>query len=104
MSERLLKATENIIETITHSVVNAGVATSQVLAANPVRRYVLIINDSDTIVYLRLGSTAALNAGIRLNANGGVYEMSGALGNLFKGSIAAITTVESKKLLVTEGV
>jgi len=55
--------------------VNVGVATTQILAANDNRKYAAIVNDSDTTIYLALGANAVLNQGIRLNANGGAYEV-----------------------------
>jgi hypothetical protein len=90
-------------QSMTHSVVNVGIATTLVLAANPSRKYALIINDSDTVIYVKFGTTAILNSGIRLDANGGKYEMSALQGNLFTGEINAISSVDLKKLLVTEG-
>ncbi len=91
--------------TPTHTAPSAGNAVSaEILPANPERVYALIVNDSDTIVYLGLGVAAAMNEGIRLNAAGGSYEMSERLGNLFTGAVNAISSAAGKKLLVTEGV
>ena len=87
-----------------HSVAEVGIVSTAVLAAKRQRKYALIVNDSDVVVYLNLNGDAALNAGIRLNASGGSYEISEALGNLFTGAINAIASAGGKKLLVTEGV
>jgi hypothetical protein len=51
------------------------VSSSQILAANTNRKGVVIVNDSDSTIYLSIGTAAEMNKGIRLNANGGSYEM-----------------------------
>jgi hypothetical protein len=90
--------------THTHTVVTVGATTTTALAASARRRYALLINDSDETIYLSLdGTAAALNDGIRLNANGGSYEMSERTGSIAQSIIYAICASGSKKLLVTEG-
>lgn len=75
-----------------------------VLEANSARTYALFINDSDTVIYLSLDGAAQVNSGIRLNANGGSYEMSTAQGNLSVVAVYAIHGgVGDKRLLITEG-
>jgi len=91
--------------TFTHTAVNATTSDAQVLAANANRKYLLVINDSDTVIYLMVGGTAVANQGIRLNANGGNFEMSLAMGNLSTAAIRAIHAgTGNKALLFTEGV
>lgn len=90
--------------TPTHSAPLAGVATGVILAANAARLYALFVNDSDTIVYLSLGVAAVVNTGIRINANGGSYEMSRKQGNLYLGAVNGISGIAGKVVLVTEGV
>ena len=90
--------------TPTHSVATVGVATGVVLAANPNRKYALIINDSDSYIYLKIGVDAVLNEGIRLNPNGGSYELCAANGNLATGAINGIASAAAKNICVTEGV
>jgi hypothetical protein len=51
-------------------------ASTQILAANASRKVAVIVNDSDTVVYLAIGQAAQANKGIRLNANGGVIIIS----------------------------
>lgn len=93
------------IVTMTHAAVSAGAASGAALAANPNRHYALFVNDSDTVLYLGLGVDAAANEGIRLNANGGSYEMSGKVGKLYQGAVNVISGgAAGKTLLVTEGV
>ena len=93
------------LTTITHAAVGIGTSSEAALAANEDRLYALLINDSDTTIYIALGATAVANAGIRLNANGGSYEMSKQGGTLYAGAINAIHGGSGDKtLLVTEGV
>jgi hypothetical protein len=90
--------------TVTHAAVTVGNTNTAALAANANRAYALFVNDSDEVIYLSLGGTAAANTGIRINANGGSYELGYAAGNLFVGAVNAICASGGKKLLVTEGV
>lgn len=95
----------NGITTPTHSAPNATVTSGTILAANANRLYALIINDSDTTVYLAMGTPSVVSQGIRLNANGGGYELGATLGNLYTGAITAIHGASgNKQMLVTEGV
>lgn len=92
-----------LLQTLTHSAPGMTTSSGVALAANGKRLYALIINDSDTVVYLNLGGTAAVNTGIRLNAAGGSYEIN--LANLFVGAINGIHGgTGTKVLLVSEGV
>lgn len=92
-------------KTPTHTVASVATSSGVALAANGDRKYALFINDSDTTIYLYLGDTAVANQGIRLNANGGSFEMSAMNGNLYVGAVNAIHAgTGSKTLLVTEGV
>jgi hypothetical protein len=91
--------------TLVHTAVNVNGSTA-VLAANANRRYLLIVNDSDTVVYLWLrASAAAANRGIRLNASGGSFEMTPQSG-MYTGAILANHGggAVNKLLLITEGV
>lgn len=93
------------VTTPTHSAVNVTTSTGEAAAANTSRTYLALINDSDATIYVKLGADAVLNQGIRLNANGGSYEMSDAIGNLYTGAVNAIHgSTGNKVLLVTEGV
>lgn len=92
-----------IIATQTHSTAAVGTASLTALAANENRKYALLINDSDTDIYLCFGTPAVTHKGIRLNANGGAHEITAL--NLYKGIITAIHGgTGTKTLLVTEGV
>ena len=92
-----------IINTPAHTAVTVGSSSTAVLSASETAAYRLMVNDSDEVIYINLGGTAAANTGIRLNASGGSYEMSVAGGNWFNGAITAICASGSKKLLVTQG-
>ena len=91
--------------TATHTTLNVTTNTQAALAANANRLYALLVNDSDTTIYIKIAAAAVANQGIRLNANGGSYEISKKLGNLNTGAINAIHGGSGNKvLLITEGV
>lgn len=87
-----------------HAAFNAVNTTQEAVAANPQRTYLLLINDSDTALYLKLGAAAVVNQGIRLNANGGSLELSDINANL---DLRAVNVIHggagNKALLITEG-
>lgn len=89
--------------TLAHTVATIGATTGAALAANAARKYALLVNDSDSVIYVKIGAAAVLNQGIRLNAYGGSYEMSARDGNLDVRAINAISSGAGKILLVTEG-
>jgi len=64
------------------------------------RKFALLINDSDTAIYLALGKEAKLNAGIRLAPHGGYYEIN--LDQAYTGKVYGICSAANKRLLVTE--
>ena len=68
--------------------VNVATTTTEILAANSRRLYALIVNDSDTDIYLSLSEAAVANKGLRLNAYGGAYEIN--YTNPFRGQINGI--------------
>lgn len=80
---------------VTHGSVTAASSVSQVaLAASSERKWAYFVNDGTTAVYLVIATStgaAAKNTGIRLNANGGTYEMSSAKGNLDIRTVHVIT-------------
>jgi len=93
--------------TATHTAVNATTSSTTMLAANANAISRLFVNDSDTVIYLNFGGTAAVNTGVRLAAAGtvhSVYEMSLKKGNLYRGAVTGIHGGSGNKvLLVTEG-
>ena len=87
-----------------HSAVAVATTSTSVLASNANRLYLLLVNDSDTDIYINLGGAAVASQGIRINANGGSYEMNAGSGNVYTGAIHAIhASTGTKTLLVTEG-
>lgn len=81
--------------------IDVATATTLILPLNADRNVLEIVNDSDTIIYLRLGAPAALNSGIRLNPGGGAFNISAL--NHYTGVIEAIHGGTGAKVLtVTE--
>ena len=84
--------------------IQAGVvdADSIIVAANEERADLKIVNDSASIVYLARGNVAVVNSGIRLNANGGAFNMDTV--DLFLGAIHAICALgEDATVTISEG-
>ncbi len=92
-----------LYSTATHTEGSATSTTSVALALNEARMYAMFQNDGDNDVYLRLGEAAIKNEGILINANGGSYEISDRLGNLFLGAVNCITASGTSVVLVLEG-
>jgi len=88
-------------DTSTIAQVSVGVASTAVLAANANRIFAELVNDSANVIYLALGAAAVMNRGIRLNANGGSFEIG--LTNLYTGAVKAIAGVAASNLTVSEG-
>lgn len=91
--------------TFTHSAASVSAAGASVaLAANLDRQYALLVNDSAVVLYLNIGGTATANTGIRLNPNGGSYEMGQGAGNLSTDAVSVIAASGTgNNLLVTAG-
>jgi hypothetical protein len=71
------------------------------LAANPNRICAVLVNDSDTDIYIKLGAGPAVGTGIKLNAYGGSFAITAA--NLYTGIVTAIcASATAKGLLITE--
>lgn len=85
-------------------VVSVQNSSTDVLPDNPFRQYGFFKNVSDTAIDLFLGDTAVSGSGIRLDANGGWYEMTVLAGNIWFGKVKAICSVASKNLQVLDGV
>ena len=83
-----------------HTAPTVGIVSTLVATANLDRSYLLIVNDSANTVYLAYGVAAVMNAGIRVNANGGAYEIGGA--SNWRGAVWGISVAPSV-VLVTEG-
>jgi len=82
--------------------VDVTTTSAIILASNTKRKYALLVNDSDTIIYLGIGATAVVNRGIRLNSSGGSYEITSI--NLTKKAIYGIHGgAGNKRLTIIEG-
>jgi len=77
-------------------------ASTVVLNANPARKHVVIVNDGSQEVYLSFGAAAVAGKGVRLNKQGGSYEIDDR--NLWQGAIYGITASGSSSLTVHEGI
>lgn len=87
-----------------HTTVSITSASVQVVASNPSRSYLIIANNTDTTVWLSLGTVSTAEKGIPLFANGSAYEISSQFGNLFQGVInASVSGTVSKTIQVVEG-
>jgi hypothetical protein len=85
----------------TTTTVNVTSEGQTALAANPNRHSAVLVNDSDTDIYIKLGTEPAVGTGIKLNAYGGSFAITAA--NMYRGLITAIcASAEAKSLLVTE--
>ena len=83
--------------------VNVGATSTTVLAANADRVSALIVNYSDTLIWLALGPVAEAAKGIPLapmadGDPGGSYEITAA--NAYTGIVTAIHAGEGDKVLV----
>lgn len=86
-----------------HTTASMTSTSAAVLAVNNDRKYALVVNDGSATVYLNLGATAVANQGVRVNANGGSYEISREAGNLTGVVINGITASGTATMLITEG-
>ena len=96
---KLLVNTESSgnVSAATCSSVTIGAVSTAVLASRDDRIAAILVNDSDENIYVKYGSGATLNSGIRLNASGGsVVE------DKYTGIITAICASGGKNLTVTE--
>lgn len=101
MSPALAQATK---VNVTHTAVNVTTSSTEVIAAKSNRGFLLIVNDSDTIIYCNVGAAAVLNEGIRINSNGGSFEMSRGSRNIDTRAVNCIHGGTGNKVaLVTEG-
>ena len=83
--------------TATNTFATVTTASSVALAALATRRYVMLVNTSDTIIYLALGAAAVVGSGIPVYPNGDFYEIK--WGNLNTAYIAAIHAGSGNKNL-----
>lgn len=82
--------------------VSVGVASTVVVAANNARRGLVLVNDSDSDIYIARGTAAVVGSGIKLNAGGGTFENDSKKDGLPVDDFNAISTAAAKNLSVTE--
>ena len=80
--------------------VTVATSSTQVVAKNPYRTALYIVNDSDESIYLSFGATAVSSFGIRLNNGGGALTID--RNTPWFGSVYAICASGSKVLTVTK--
>lgn len=90
----------DLLERALDLTMNITTGSQLILVANKNRTTATFVNDSDVVIYLRLGQEAALNTGIRLNPAGGAFEIN--LTNLWKGDVYAIHGGAGNKVLCIE--
>lgn len=88
---------EKTASSTTSTGVTVGSSSTTVIASNANRKAVIIVNDSDETVYLKYGTGAAANSGIRLNASGGTIREE-----MYTGVITGICASGGKVVTVTE--
>lgn len=101
---RVVQATDSgilISTAVTNTFSTVGVASASALAANASRKTAVFVNDSANIIYLGLGGAAVVGSGIRLNSNGGSYEINST--NMYRGQIFAIATGAASNMTIIEG-
>ena len=90
--------------TYTHTAVNVTTTSAKALAVNADRKWLLIVNDSDTVIYCKVGVAAVFNEGIPIGANRSSFEISPQNGNFTTGAINCIHGGTGNKVLaITEG-
>ena len=87
------------------TVATIGASTTAVIAANPLRELLVLVNNSDSDMYLGIGVAAETTKGLCLKASGGVVQFGGASGlPLTRAAINAIAGGAGKLLSVQEAV
>jgi len=84
--------------------VNVSTSSTLILAVNPNRKYALITNDGDNVVYLAFGSAAEMNKGVRMpeKSKNGQFEIT--WNNLIVGAVYGIHGGSgTNRVLVVEG-
>lgn len=76
------------IRKVSDAPISVVTTSTLALADNPNRKYALLINTSNTDIWLRLGQAAVLGSGIFIARGGFAYEITGE--NLWTGAIYAI--------------
>ena len=84
----------------TNFAVSIGNTSTEIRAANDSRKILALVNNSDVNIFISLGGTAALNSGIRLNANGGNIVIANPI---YTGVVNGIAATAGHSLVGMEG-
>jgi hypothetical protein len=85
-----------------HTKVLVDVASTLMLARSDSRTNAIFVNHGDVPVHLMFGVEACKDEGIRINGNGGSYELSEKNGNLDMRDVYGIVGEGETTILVTE--
>ena len=90
--------------TYSHQPKVVNTTSTKLLAKNSDRKYALLVNISDEVVFIKIGNTmsALLNEGIPVGPNRGFFEMSPHYGSLSQEDIYGVCETGGKLVLVTE--
>ena len=90
------------INRVTDTFIGVVDVAGVIVTANEERADLKIVNDGTSVVYLGRGNVAVAGSGIRLNANGGVFNMDTV--DLFLGYISAVCSFgEDSSVTISEG-
>ena len=81
------------------AVVSVGVGSTQLLAANSVRGFAVISNNTAKTIYVQLGAAAVYGSGIRLSSGASLW-LSG--GDLWLGDVYGVTNSGTAAIDVNE--
>lgn len=76
--------------------VSVGTTATRILAKNSATRAWILVNISDTDIFLAFDNAPALNSGLYLAAGGGWIAQDGENGYLWQGDIYGICSLASK--------
>jgi hypothetical protein len=85
-----------------HTKADVDIASSLVLAKSGLRTNAIFVNNGDVPVFLTFSVDACKDEGIRVNGNGGSYELSEKSGNLDMRAVYGVVSEGDTTILVTE--
>ena len=91
--------------TLTHTKADVGDTSTQIVAADTDRRYILLQNQGDEHVDIRVGVAAVKDESIRMYANGGTFELKPIAGQFDDSAIFGIHVGAggTKRVTIMEG-
>lgn len=79
---------------------SVGPVSRVIISPNYNRMSLSMTNDGANTVYLSLGKVAVAGNGVRLNSNGGSFEIHSS--NLYQGTVCAVTTSGTSAICFVE--